>query len=494
MGNIKLYRLEKRHNSTLQPTGAGTDSSVALKGGSDFVTPIFTMHHNTYPTYNYVKFNNRYYFVNRIKSVRDDLYDMECEVDVLATYKASIQATSAYILYCTYTNTEIADHRLSIKTTKTVAQNQGTFDGLGTFNPNSLSVVLMVNGVSSVCSYVLHPDDIGLMFTNINVNMILQRTNIDWPNVKAGIDWMDKFQRLMDAIADYMVSLFGNLIYSGKAIDNIRSAHLLPLSLSDIGSSSSRIYLGSFDSGVDALKVTDQIFTDSASVTIPWQGVTDWRRLSPYMEIFLYIPYIGLVSLSTSDLIGETTLTVYMSLDKFSGDAVFQVKTGGGKVVGHYTTNLRSEFPIGASNVSGAKTTGSLISSAVGAAAAVAGIATGGAGTVIVGGAMAAGLGLVNAISPTDVSIGGASGGAVMGLTADKAKISCYSVFHDVTQPPHDQSAIVGEPFNGVASLNRSGYVQTSAASVAEASGDPVMTDYERNLINQMLDGGIYIE
>ena len=313
MGNIKLYRLEKRHNSTLQPTGTGTDTSVALKGGSDFITPIFTMHHNTYPTYNYVKFNNRYYFVNRIKSVRDDLYDMECEVDVLATYKASIQATSAYILYCTHTNTEIADRRLSIKTSKTVAQNQGVFDGLGTFDPSNLSVVLMVNGVSSVCAYALHPDDIGLMMTNINVAMILDRdTDINWAEILTTTDYMTAIWIFLKKVAKYMSDKFGQIIYSGKAVDNIRSAHLLPLSLSDIGSNTARIYLGSFDSGVDARKVTDQLFTDSATVTIPWQGVTDWRRLSPYMELFLYIPYIGVISLSPSDLIGESTLTVYM--------------------------------------------------------------------------------------------------------------------------------------------------------------------------------------
>ena len=265
---------------------------------------------------------------------------------------------------------------------------------------------------------------------------------------------------------------------------------ILPLSLSDIGSNSGRIYLGSFDSGVDALKVTDQLFTDHATVTIPWQGQTDWRRLSPYMEIYLYIPYIGVISLSVSDLIGETTLTVYMSLDKFSGDAVFQVKTGKGKIVGHYTTNLKSDFPVGASNVSAAKSTGSMISSAVGAATAVAGIMTGGTGAVIMGGAASAALGAVNMIAPTNTSIGGASGGAVLGLTADKAKITCFSIFRNTTVNPHDQSAIAGEPFNGVKSLSGiSGYVQTSGASVA---GD--MTDTEREDINKLLDGGIYIE
>ena len=494
MGNIKLYRLQKRHNSTLQPTGTATDTSVVLKGGTDIISPTFTMHHNTFPTYNYVKYNGRYYFVNKIVAVRDDLFDMECEIDVLATYKESIKATSAYVLYYTHTNTEISDTRLSLKTTTTYDSNQGTFDGLGTYDPNNLSIVLMVNGVNTVCAYAVHPDDIGLMLLNININMIVDRTAIDWPYVKGGVDWMDKAGRFIDCWADWLVSLFSQLIYSGKAIDNIRSAHILPLSLADIGGNTHRVNLGSFDTGVDARKITDQLFTDHATVTIPWQGKTDWRRLSPYMEMYLYIPYIGVISLSTSDLIGETTLTVYMSLDKFSGDAIFQVKTGNGKVIGHYSTNLRSEFPIGASNVSGAKSTGSMVSSAVGAATAVAGIATGGPGAVIVGGAASAALGLVNMVSPTDTSIGGSSGGAVMGLTADKAKITCFSIFHDTTVNPHDQSAIVGEPYNGVMSLNISGYVQTSGASVAEAVGDPVMVDYERNLINDMLDGGVYIE
>ena len=489
MATAYTYTLSKRHNSTLQPTGTGTSVTLNLKGGSDLLTPVFLLNSASVPAFNYMLFEGRYYFVTGIKSVRDQLYEVSCAVDVLATYKASIQATSAFVLYYTHTNTEISDHRLSIKTSETFAYNQGVFDALGTYDPNNLSIVLMVNGVNTVCAYAIHPDDIGLMLLNINVNMILARNNIDWPDIHTAADWMDYLSRLIDKIADYMTSLFGQLIYSGKAIENIRSAHILPLSLSDIGSTNQRVFLGSFDTGVDALKITDQLFTDSASVTIPWQSQTDWRRLSPYMEMYLYIPYIGVISLSVSDLIGETTLTVYMSLDKFSGDVVFQVKTGNGKIIGHYTTNLRTDFPIGASNVSAAKSTGSMISSAVGAATAVAGIATGGAGAMVLGGAASAALGLVNMIAPTNNSIGGASGGAVLGLTADKSKITCFSIFHDTTVNPHDQSAIAGEPFNGVHSLNISGYVQTSGANVAGS-----MTDTEREEINQLLDGGIYIE
>ena len=492
MATLTTWTFSKRHNSTKVPTG-GTDHDVQLKGGCDILTPTFLLNYTGIPTFNYMLFAGRYYFVTGIKSVRNDLVEVSGKVDVLATFKSAVKASSPYVLYYTHNNTEIADKRLSVKATKTIASNQGTFDALGTFNPNDPTIVLMVNGVSTVGSYAIHQSDLGLIFTNINANMILQRTNINWPFIQSGIDWMDKLSRWLDCFAEYMVSLFGQLIYSGKAIDNIRSAHLLPLSMSDVGGASARIYLGSFDSGVDALKVTDQLFTDSASVTIPWPaGITDWRRLAPYTEMYLYIPYIGLTSVSVSDIIGETTLTVYMSLDKFSGDAIFQVKTGSGNVIGHYTTNLRSDFPIGASNVSGAKQTGSLVSSAIGAATAVAGIATGGSGAVIVGGAAAAGLGLVNSVEGTPTSIGGATGGAVMGLTADKAKITMYSIFHDTVVTPSSVSAEKGTPYNGVLSLSTtglSGYFQTSGASV-EGS----MTDTERQEINALMDGGFYLE
>ena len=109
---------------------------------------------------------------------------------------------------------------------------------------------------------------------------------------------------------------------------------------------------------------------------------------------------------------------------------------------------------------------------------------------MILGGATAAGLGLVNMIAPTNTSIGGSTGGAMLGLTADKAKVTCYTIFHDTTVGPHTVAAVEGEPHNGVMSLSGiSGYVQTAAASVAGT-----MTDTEREQINQMLDGGIYIE
>lgn len=489
MASASVYTLSKRHNSTLQPTGTGTVIDVYLKGGSDLLSPVFTLNSATIPTFNYLSFEGRYYFVTGIRNVRDQLYEVSCQVDVLATYKAAIQAASAYVVYYNHSQTEISDKRLTTKTTKTVQSNSAVFDALGTVSPTDPAIVIMANGESSIGAYVVHQSDISAMLRNINIDMGNELATIDFSDLQNAADILDWLTRFGRVLGDWFLSLFGKVVYSGSALENIRSAHILPLSRSDIGSNSVTVYLGNFDTGVTGLEITDQLFTDSASVAIPWQA-NDWRRNSPYHEIYLYIPYVGLVSLSASDLIDETTVTVYVSIDKFSGDAIFQVKTGSGNVIGHYTTNVKTDYPIGSSNVSSARATGSMISSAIGAATAVAGIATGGAGTMIIGGAAAAGLGLVNMIAPTNTSIGGSTGGAMLGLTADKSKVTCYTIFHDTTVGPHTIAAVEGEPHNGVLSLSGiSGYVQTADASVAGA-----MTDTEREEINNLLDGGVYIE
>lgn len=478
----------KRKNSTKQPVGTGTAITLTLKDDTSIIQPVFVLAGN-YFTYNYVQFAGRYYYVDDVVSIRNGLCEIHCNIDVLATYKTAIQATNAFVMYYNHSQTEIADKRLSTKTTKTIQSNSGVFDALGTVSPTDPAIVIMANGENSIGAYVVSQSDISDMLTNINIDMGNEIANIDFTDLEYAndiIDWLTKFGRVL---GDWFLSLFGKVVYSGSALENIRCAHILPISKSDIGSSSATVYLGNFDTGVTGLEITDQLFTDSTSVTIPWQA-NDWRRNSPYHELYLYIPYIGLISLSASDLIGETTLTVYASLDKFSGDAVFQVKTGNGNVIGHYSTNLKTDYPIGSSNVSSAKATGSMISSAVGAATAVAGIATGGTATMILGGAAAAGLGLVNMIAPTNTSIGGSTGGAVLGLSADKAKVTCYSIFHDTTVAPHSVSTIEGEPHNGVMSLSGvTGYVQTADASV-----DIAGYGNEKDMVNNYLNGGIYIE
>ena len=114
---VTLYSFTKRKNSTLQPSGGGVDLNCELKQPTSYKNPVFLFFVEDGFPWNYLQWDDWYYFIEDVVSVRNDLFEVHCSLDVLATYKAEIGATSAFVLYDTTANTEIIDTRLSQKTT-----------------------------------------------------------------------------------------------------------------------------------------------------------------------------------------------------------------------------------------------------------------------------------------------------------------------------------------------------------------------------------------
>ena len=475
MATANAYTLSKRHNSTLQPTGSGTAITLTLKGGCDILAPVFLLNNSGIPTFNYIVFENRSYFVTGIKNVRNDLYEISCEVDVLGTYKSVIQATSAYVLYYSHANTEIADRRISLKASQVTQSNTGSFGFLG----KNYCYALTVIGEDETTTFILTESQIRSLYSSDGSNgyidvyeASINDLMINHPVSGASVeDVIIDFARW---ICDYLKTSAAAFNYAGTISDNIKSCMILPVAAGAIGGTPGvNVCLGAINTLVDGFRLSDRTFTDSATVSIPWQA-TDWRRLEPYHEIYLYIPAIGLISLSPSDLIGETSLTINVAMDVLSGDTIFEVKTST-KTVYYGSTNLGTPYALGSSQTSPANVANSIL----GAAA----IASGNPAAML-GGA----LGIANSIKPNPTCIGSNSGGAILGINADV--VTCISVFHDTTVTPSSISAVKGTPYNGALSLSGiTGYVQTDGASVAGS-----MTDTEREQINALLDGGIYIE
>ena len=480
-----LFTTAKRHNSTLVPTGGG-QVNLAIKGGSDLIDPVFLLNNAGPPTFNMVQFAARYYFVTGVKNIRDNLWEVYCHVDALATWKSSIQAMSPYVAYYTHNNTEIADKRLSTKTSKSVSINTGAFDTLGNGTGQHYAVAINAVGDNACVTYITDQATAKGILNNLddwydNTGAYTGTGSGIYDSSNPGFSWA--------SVEDAIRSFFDETVYfwrqwfaSGKVSDNIRSAFILPLPKSAIGGNTEHIKLGKYDTQEDAIVLTDRIFSDGASVTIPWQA-SDWRRNAPYHELYLYIPYVGLITLSPSDLIGDSTINVSVSIDLPSGDAVFTVYSGTNRYIGQYSTNMAASFAIGTSNIPPASMVNSIVQSGIEVGTA---IATGGASSVIGAGAGSiANMG--NVLSGMPTCIGSNMGGAVLGVTD---KIICYSIFHDTTVAPSSVSAEKGTPYNGVLSLSGvTGYVQTIGASV---SGN--MTDTERQEINRLMDGGIFIE
>ena len=114
-----FYSFSKRQNSTKVPAGiAGTSFNVVLKNPTSMNAPVFTLNADTF-NFNYCSFNGAYYFVTDVVSVRNDIWEIHCTKDVLATYRTQILASPAYVLYDSVGNSEIVDNRLAIKTSRT---------------------------------------------------------------------------------------------------------------------------------------------------------------------------------------------------------------------------------------------------------------------------------------------------------------------------------------------------------------------------------------
>ena len=88
----------KRENSTKQRT-MSTVHNCLLKNGCSLLYPTLLLELNTsaFPNYAGFQIENKYYNVTDIRSVRNNLFEISGEVDVLATYKNAIGSTTEYI-------------------------------------------------------------------------------------------------------------------------------------------------------------------------------------------------------------------------------------------------------------------------------------------------------------------------------------------------------------------------------------------------------------
>lgn len=107
MITITFYKLQKKPNSTLLPSGAGFDLSCDIIDNNNIISPrirvkapanFLTKEYN----YVYIPDFNRYYFVvDIIWELGTWVYSLN--IDVLATYKTQIGASSQYVRRCSNT-------------------------------------------------------------------------------------------------------------------------------------------------------------------------------------------------------------------------------------------------------------------------------------------------------------------------------------------------------------------------------------------------------
>ena len=97
---VRLYTIEKYDRSTKQPTGTGKEYECLANTPFSVLSPTLRLATgDAVSVYNYVYVPSvdRYYFVNEWTYSRG-LWEAECAVDVLASWKSYIGDSTLYVL------------------------------------------------------------------------------------------------------------------------------------------------------------------------------------------------------------------------------------------------------------------------------------------------------------------------------------------------------------------------------------------------------------
>ena len=467
-----FFSFSKRKNSTKVPVDStGTTFNITLKEPTSMDTPALVLSADTF-SFNYCKFNDQYFFVTQIVSRRNNLWEVQLEKDVLATFRTQILGTSAYVLYDNVGNSEIVDNRLAIKTSRTIDSNAVAFPNITDSGCYAVTIV----GEGSTDLYLL--DNVyDLVSSTFLTNVITDMDEVSGqptPGTEEG--------SLLLTIASQLYKNGSRLVQSGSALDAIKSCVWIPFPKSLFWGSTREIKLGKFPTGVTGKYVgSGRCFAQltQTSVAIPWQA-TDWRRNAPYTQVYLYIPFIGVISLPASQLTGASVITIMGSVSPATGDLSINVLNDQ-QVLGSYGGNCGCQYPIGASNAAQKGVVNTLIGAAATGVSAALGLGVGAA--ALSGVAMAAS----SQIAGMPTSIGGLSSSAAMGLSRN---IICFTSFHDTTVSPGSVAGSIGLPSFAVKQIGTlSGYVQCHEFSInaAAESGD-------LDAVNNYMNSGVFIE
>lgn len=289
---ITLYEnFAKKDNSTLIPNISGTNVNCALKNSTSISNPTFIL---TVENFNisYVKWDERFYFVTNISSLRNGVIELSCTIDVLATYKKQILQTIAYIECSTSKfNSNLLDTR--IPNTGNIIQSVASSKDIETFSQSGCYCLTIIGsgGSNTEQRFVTRQ---GLNNLSDNISQIIDNDVINGLVLKFG-------------------SVFGT----------ITGCTFLPFSLPN--GTHELIKIGDYTTGTDSIVANALVASETITINIPWI-YTIPRRMTESLNI--YLPCVGNVPLDSSQFLNDTTLTIYCLFDYVTGELIYLLTNG----------------------------------------------------------------------------------------------------------------------------------------------------------------------
>jgi hypothetical protein len=284
------------------------------------------------------------------------------------------------------------------------------------------------------------------------------------------------------------IDSFGSWLWSSNFIDQILKIFNNPMEAviglhkvyaTPIDAGTANIKVGYLDSGVSSAYIEQQYVDISCGSVNLYEQFGNVLDYSPFTDVQLYLPFVGIVPLNIADVM-RSTISINYGVDVITGACLAQVEVsrdGNSSVLYQYSGNCAVQYPISSGSYMGIVT--SIISVAGGVAATA---ASGGAAAPL---ALGAASGLLGAHTSVQHS-GGFSGNAgAMG-----GKIPYLIITRPQSKIANGDESMNGFPANEYITVGEcSGYIKANSAHIINVNA----TDTELTEINDLLLSGIII-
>lgn len=107
--NATIYKFSKDPRSTARPSGGTSITGITFKNDTSRENPILKITANALSDdydWNYIHIMGNYYYINDIVFLNNDIWELHCTIDPLATWKTEIEASTQYVVRTTDVNTK----------------------------------------------------------------------------------------------------------------------------------------------------------------------------------------------------------------------------------------------------------------------------------------------------------------------------------------------------------------------------------------------------
>lgn len=322
---ILYNNFSKRRNSTKQPTG-GTTYDVKLKAGCSVEQPVFLID-GIALSVNYAQWNGAYYFVDDIILGNNNIYELHCSIDVLATYKSAIGASTQFVERSSNTyDSMVPDHMLSASQEIRATHTNETIASRWT-TPGIYVIRTFSRRGVRYYAYTSLDDIQGIL-----------------NNTEYGIS---------DNNLAALVQTIGNNLFDVSAY--VSNVMWLPISLSDISHETQQVAVGFWVlSNFTAERVTSKQVTKSGTLNMPANDYSDFRKCDDrYSRYNIYLPGVGVINMPA--IYADKEIQYISCFDISTGNVTYKLYSVAAQntqgLIGSFSGQLGVEIPYSTSRI-----------------------------------------------------------------------------------------------------------------------------------------------